>query len=121
MANHDFIRLEYDNASGALIAAVLKPEVDRDEANAMYDVLKQDLPAYPDYRHFILDVQSVNRVSSYAIGMMMKSLLLVKKTKNYYVLVMPEPLLQEIMLAHPEMFDYLAVFQKRDEALAFLK
>ncbi|MBN1532156.1 MAG: hypothetical protein JXA20_05800 [Spirochaetes bacterium] len=121
MANHDFIKLEYDGATGVLIASVQLPVVDKDEANAMYDAVKNDLAGYPEYRHFILDVMAVDRVSSYAIGIMMKTLMLVKKTKNYYVLIMPEPLLHEIMLAHPEMFDYLAVFQSRAEALEFLK
>lgn len=117
----DMIKLEYDGAAKVLIATIARPNVDKEESTTMHDVVAAELPKYPDYKHFILDVLQVSKVSSYAMGMMMKTFMLVKKTKNYNVIIMTEKLLQEIMLEHPEMFDFLAVFQTRDEALKYIK
>ena len=51
----------------------------------------------------------------------MKSLEIMKRGKTFAILVMTEQLLQEIMLQHPEMFDFYAVFHTIEDAIAYVK
>ncbi len=57
-----------------------------------------------------MDATAVTEISDPAIGILMKSMAIMKKAKGYLVLVMTEDFLQKIMVAHPEMFNYMAVF-----------
>ncbi len=120
MAGTQSFSIAYDASTGILTGTVGIDKVDKDESTEMHDTLAAELPKYPDYKHCILDVLKVTSVSSYAIGIMMKALMLVKKTRNYYILLMTDKLLQDIMLQHPEMFDYIAVFPSMSEAKKFI-
>jgi hypothetical protein len=95
--------------------------IEKDEAALIYDYVEVEQKKQPPYDHFILDALKVNKVTNPAIGFLMKSLNLVKKTKGYMVLVITEELLQEIMLMHPQMFDYYAVFHSIEDAVAYTK
>jgi len=114
-----YFTLNFDESKKILTGKVIIDSVDKVEVDEMYEILSNDLSQYTDYKHFILDVSPVNKVSSYALGIMMKSLGLVKKTKNYWVVVITDDLLQQIMLEHPELFDYLAVFPSLEDAQKF--
>ncbi len=115
-----YFRFRFLDDCKILSGEILVDDVDKDGATAIYDYLAKELPAQPDSIGFILNILKVASVSSYALGVLMKSLALFKKTKNYLVLLMTESLLQEIMLAHPEMFDYYAVFHRMDDAVKFI-
>ncbi|MBP7734638.1 MAG: hypothetical protein KA369_01570 [Spirochaetes bacterium] len=94
--------------------------IDKDTANAIYDSYTKE-PNLPDFTDFILDASSVTDISDPAIGILMKSMVIMKKAKGYLVIVMTEEFLQKIMIAHPEMFNVMAVFHTLDEARAYIK
>ncbi len=94
--------------------------IDKDTANAIYDSYAKE-PNLPDFTDFILDATSVTEISDPAIGILMKSMGIMKKAKGYLVIVMTEEFLQKIMMAHPEMFNVMAVFHSLDEARAYIK
>ena len=92
-----------------------------EDAKVVYDYAADELKNQPDADSFIMDISSLKNVSSYAIGTLMKALDIMKKTKGYMILIMDESLLQEVMLQHPVMFDYYAVFHNLEDAIAFIK
>jgi hypothetical protein len=98
----------------------LKPAaIDKDTASAIYDGYSGE-KELPDFSDFIMDASSVTEISNPAIGILMKSLSIMKKAKGYLVLVLNDAFLQKIMVEHPEMFNYLAVFNSIDEAKTFI-
>lgn len=92
-----------------------------EDAKAVYDYAAAELKNQPDADSFIMDISNLKNVSSYAIGTLMKALDIMKKTKGYMILIMDESLLQEVMLQHPVMFDYYAVFHNLEDAITFIK
>jgi len=103
-----------------LIFKIQCASIDKDMATAMYDsyTKEKDLP---DFSDFVMDALKVADISDPAIGILMKSLAIMKKAKGYLVLVMTEEFLQKIMVAHPEMFNYMAVFHSVEDARAFIR
>jgi hypothetical protein len=95
-------------------------KVDRDTASAIYDTYSRESDL-PEYSHFIMDAASVTEITDPAIGILMKSMSIMKKTQGYLVMIMTEEFLQKIMVEHPEMFNYMAVFHNMDDAKAFIK
>ncbi|MBN2159033.1 MAG: hypothetical protein JW807_06530 [Spirochaetes bacterium] len=95
-------------------------KVEKDTAAAIYDTYlgEKNLPEFSD---FIMDASKVTHISDPAIGILMKSLSIMKKAKGYLVMVMTEDFLQKIMLEHPEMFNVMAVFHNIEDAKAFIK
>jgi hypothetical protein len=94
--------------------------IDKDAAAAIYDAYTKEKDL-PDFSDFILDATKVTDISDPAIGILMKSLAIMKKAQGYLVLVMTEDFLQKIMVAHPEMFNYMAVFHSVEDARAFIR
>jgi hypothetical protein len=103
-----------------LIFKILGTSIDKDGAGAIYDAYtnEKDLP---DFSDFIMDATKVTDITDPAIGILMKSMATMKKAKGYLVLVMTEDFLQKIMVAHPEMFNYMAVFHSVEDARAFIR
>jgi anti-anti-sigma regulatory factor len=94
--------------------------IDKDTAAAIYDSYTKE-SNLPDFSDFIMDASSVTEISDPGIGILMKAMGMMKKAKGYLVIVMTEEFLQKIMVAHPEMFNYMAVFHSLDEAKAYIK
>lgn len=94
--------------------------IDKDIASAMFDAYTKETNL-PDFSDFIMDATAVTDISDPAIGILMKSMAIMKKAKGYLVLVMTEDFLQKIMVSHPEMFNYMAVFQSVVDARTFIK
>jgi hypothetical protein len=94
--------------------------IDKDVAAAIYDAYTKEKDL-PDFSDFILDATKVADITDPAIGILMKSMAIMKKAKGYLVLVMTEEFLQKIMVAHPEMFNYMAVFHSVEDARAFIR
>lgn len=94
--------------------------IDKDIALKIYDAYSNET-SLPDFTDFIMDATAVTEISDPAIGILMKSMAIMKKAKGYLVLVMTEDFLQKIMVAHPEMFNYMAVFHSVVDARAFIK
>jgi hypothetical protein len=95
-------------------------KVDKDTAVTIYDTYSRE-QNLPDFSYFIMDATSVTEISDPAIGILMKSMAIMKKIKGYLVMVMTDNFLQKIMIEHPEMFHYIAVFHNIDDAKAFIK
>ncbi|TFH42951.1 MAG: hypothetical protein E4G96_02305 [Chrysiogenales bacterium] len=93
--------------------------IEKDAATAIYEAYSNE-KTLPDFSDFILDAGKVTDISNPAIGILMKSMSIMKKAKGYLVLVMSEAFLQKIMVDHPEMFNYMAVFHTVDDAKAFI-
>ena len=117
----DVYKSQYLEKEDIHMAEILVSSLDREQADAILDAVSQEVKNLGKSSGFVLDVRKVNRVSSPALGVLMKSLSLVPKTRDYMVLVMEEALLQEIMIQHPEMFDYYAVFHTPEEAVSFIR
>lgn len=94
--------------------------IDKDMASRIYEAYSKET-ALPDFTDFIMDATEVTEISDPAIGILMKAMAIMKKSKGYLVLVMTEEFLQKIMVAHPEMFNYMAVFHSVVDARAFIK
>jgi len=103
-----------------LIAHVNESVLDKDKADTVFAISEKELPAQPEHDGFILDVLKVREVSDPALGILMKSMGLVKKAKNYMILAISEELLQDVMVRHPVLFDFYAVFPSIDEAVVFI-
>ncbi len=116
----DLFVLEYNQKDDIMVGKVQCAKVDRAEAEAIYKNYVGKVSEYPKYRDFILDVREIENVTDPAIGVLMKGLELMKKGSSYAILLMTEALLQDIMLRHPEMFDFYAVFHTLDDAVAFI-
>lgn len=116
----DLFVLEYNQKDDIMVGKVQCAKVDRAEADAIYNHYVGKVSEYPNYRDFILDVREIENVTDPAIGVLMKGLELMKKGSSYAILLMTEALLQDIMLRHPEMFDFYAVFHTLDDAVAFI-
>jgi anti-anti-sigma regulatory factor len=99
---------------------IVGASIDKDVASAIYDAYQQET-GLPDYSDLIMDATAVTDISDPAIGILMKALSIMKKAKGYLVLVMTDDFLQKIMVAHPEMFNYMAVFPSVVDARAFIK
>ena len=99
---------------------ILPSNLDKDTATAIYDTYGKDT-GVPHFSDFIMDARLVNEISDPAIGILMKNIPLMKTAKGYVVLVLNEEFLQKIMIRHPEMFNYLAVFHTIEDAAAFIK
>ncbi len=117
----NLFKYEYLADSNVLVGVILSDNIEKDDSKAILDYAIEELKNQPDSPNYIMDVRNVTKVSSYAIGVLMKALGVMKKTKGYMILVMTEALLQEIMLQHPEMFDYYAVFHTIEDAVAFIR
>ena len=94
--------------------------IDKEIASKIYDAYSKETNV-PDFTDFIMDATAVTEISDPAIGILMKAMSIMKKAKGYLVLVMTEDFLQKIMVAHPEMFNYMAVFHSVVDARAFIK
>lgn len=103
-----------------LLFKILSTVIDKDIATKIYEAYTKET-GLPDFTDFIMDATSVTEISDPAIGILMKSMAIMKKAKGYLVLVMTEDFLQKIMVAHPEMFNYMAVFHSVMDARAFIK
>jgi anti-anti-sigma regulatory factor len=103
-----------------LLFKILGSVIDKDNASKIYDTYTNET-SLPDFTDFIMDATAVTEISDPAIGILMKSMAIMKKAKGYLVLVMTEDFLQKIMVAHPEMFNYMAVFHSVVDARAFIK
>jgi anti-anti-sigma factor len=104
-----------------LIGAIKESDLDKDNSQEILDLVQDDLSNYPDYEHYILDVRKVDKVSTPALGVLLKAMNIIKHTGSYMILVMTEDLLQKIMIEQPVMFDYFAVFHSIDEATEYIK
>lgn len=94
--------------------------IDKETAAAIYDSYTNE-SNLPDFSDFIMDATSVTEISDPGIGILMKAMGIMKKAKGYLVIVMTEDFLQKIMVAHPEMFNYMAVFHTLEEAREYIK
>jgi hypothetical protein len=94
--------------------------VDKDSACAIYDGASKEIDV-PEFSYFIMDAASVTDISDPAIGVLMKAMSIMKKINGYLIIVMTEEFLQEIMVEHPEMFNYIAVFHNIEDAKAFIR
>ena len=94
--------------------------IDKEIASKIYDAYSKETNV-PDFTDYIMDATAVTEISDPAIGILMKAMSIMKKAKGYLVLVMTEDFLQKIMVAHPEMFNYMAVFHSVVDARAFIK
>ncbi len=103
-----------------LIGEIFDSSLDKENAKKVYEYTKEEAPKQPDYNGFVLNVLAVSEVSDAALGYLMKSLDLVKKVKGYMILVMTETLLQDVMMRHPILFDYYAVFHTIEEAITYI-
>ncbi len=103
-----------------LLFKILSTVIDKDIASKIYEAYTKET-GLPDFTDFIMDATSVTEISDPAIGILMKSMAIMKKAKGYLVLVMTEDFLQKIMVSHPEMFNYMAVFHSVMDARAFIK
>ncbi len=115
------IQFHFIEEKKILIGEILESKLDKDNAQQIYEQTKVEAPKQPDYSGFILNVLAVSEVSDAALGYLMKSLELVKKIKGYMILVLTETLLQDVMLRHPVMFDYYAVFHTIDDAMKYIE
>jgi hypothetical protein len=95
-------------------------KVDKDTATTIYDTYRKEA-GLPDFSYFIMDASRITEITDPAIGILMKAMAIMKKIKGYLVMVMTEEFLQNIMIRHPEMFNYIAVFHTFDDAKAFIK
>jgi hypothetical protein len=116
----DLFVLEYNQKDDIMIGRVQCAKVERAEADAIYNHYVGRVHEFPNYRDFILDVRKIESVSDPAIGVLMKGLDLMKKESSLAILLMTEALLQDIMLRHPEMFDFYAVFHTPEDAVAYI-
>ncbi len=117
----DMFRYEYREKDDVLVGVISAPNMDKDEAFQIFAYAESEMPQQPKHSHFILDARTVKSVSDPAIGILMKSLSVLQKVKGYMILVMTESLLQDVMLRHPAMFDYYAVFHSIEDAVTFAK
>ncbi|OHD64508.1 MAG: hypothetical protein A2176_02635 [Spirochaetes bacterium RBG_13_51_14] len=99
---------------------ILVDTVNRDTASAIYENSSRE-KNLPPFSYFIMDAATVTEISDSAIGILMKAMSTLKKVKGYLVLVMTEEFLQNIMVRHPEMFNYVAVFHNLEDARAFIR
>ena len=104
-----------------LVGSISYTHLGKENALEIYEYTREEAPKQPDYKGFVLDVSSVLKVDDSALGYLMKSLELVKKVKGYMVLVLSEELLQDVMVRHPILFDYYAVFHTIDEAITYIE
>ena len=121
MGSGEVFKYEFLSADKVLVGTMLVEKVDKAEADAAFQAAESGLASQPEHIGFFLDALKVKSVSTPAIGILMKTLGLMKKTKNLMILVITEPLLQEIMLQQPARFDFFAVFHNRQDAVTFIK
>jgi anti-anti-sigma regulatory factor len=117
----ELFSLNYIKESDIMVGAVLGPNLDKAEANQIFQYYKDEIAKHPEYSDFILDARKAEVVTNSAIGVLMKALETMKRGNTYGILVMTEKLLQEVMLQFPEMFDFYAVFHTIEDAVAYVK
>ncbi|HPJ39388.1 MAG TPA: hypothetical protein PLT75_13155, partial [Spirochaetota bacterium] len=110
---------EYKQISdpNVLVGIIKKPVIEREEADMILDYVLNETEKLFTFDNYILDVSHVDQINAGVVGILMKSLNFLKKFKGYVILVMSEPFLQKIMLQHPEMFDFYAVFHSIEDAV----
>ena len=116
-------KYEYLPDYNLLLGVVSGDKIEKDDAVLIYDFAVSEVVNQPDFSKFILDVSNVNEVSDPAIGILMKYLEFMKNKKKifeYMALIMNEKLLHDLMLRHPTMFDYYAIFDKKEDAIQFV-
>jgi len=107
--------------ANVLVGTVKVQSLDKDEAELILSFIREDSERHGAFSSYILDVSAVTKVTNPILGVLMKTLGTVKKVNGYLILVMSETLLQEIMLEHPEMFDYYAVFHTIKDAIQYVR
>ncbi|HON77775.1 MAG TPA: hypothetical protein PK544_04740 [Spirochaetota bacterium] len=114
---------EYKQISdpNVLVGIIKKPVIEREEADMILDYVLNETEKLFTFDNYILDVSHVDQINAGVVGILMKSLNFLKKFKGYVILVMSEPFLQKIMLQHPEMFDFYAVFHSIEDAVTFIQ
>ncbi|MBP7583646.1 MAG: hypothetical protein KBA61_06410 [Spirochaetes bacterium] len=117
----ELFTMQYLADSDVLVGIVHCANLDKAEANQVYQKYQQDINRQPPHSDVILDVRKAEKVTNSAIGVLLKALESMKRGNTYAILVMTEKLLQEVMLQFPEMFDFYAVFHSIDDAVAFIK
>jgi len=117
----ELFTMQYLADSDVLVGIVHCANLDKAEANQVYQKYQQDINSQPPHSDVILDVRKAEKVTNSAIGVLLKALESMKRGNTYAILVMTEKLLQEVMLQFPEMFDFYAVFHSIDDAVAFIK
>jgi len=117
----DLFKIEFNKNSKILIATILKKTISKEEAEIIKKKSEIELSQQKDYDNFIFDVSPVKEITSGVLGILMNFWGTMQKTNGYLVLVMDEKLLQEIMLLHPEMFDFFAVFHEIKDAVEYIE
>lgn len=117
---NDVYRFKYLEDSKILIGEILTEVVDKEEADIIDEVTRQEMPEQPEFIGFIRDNSKVKKLSKYAIIRALKELESLPKTKNYMVSVMSEELLQDLMLQYPGMFDHFAIFHTIEDAVTYI-
>jgi hypothetical protein len=117
--NNKLYSYSYLSADDILHFKLNVDKVDKDTATTIYDTYSKETNL-PDFSYFIMDATAITEISDPAIGILMKSMAIMKKTKGYLVMIITEDFLQKIMVEHPEMFHYIAVFHTIDDAKAFI-
>jgi CRISPR/Cas system-associated protein Cas10 (large subunit of type III CRISPR-Cas system) len=117
---NEHINHTFDDSTNILVGTITISSLDKDEAQSIYDFVKGDIANFPDYENYILDVTSVTEATNPSLGILLKSLGLVKKTGDYMVLVLTEEFLQKLMLEHSAMFDVFAVFHNLADAREYI-
>ena len=118
--NNKLYSYSYLTADDILHFTLTIDKVDKDTAATIYDTYSKEA-GLPDFTYFIMDASRITEITDPAIGILMKAMAIMKKIKGYLVMVMTEEFLQEIMIRHPEMFNYIAVFHTIDDAKAFIR
>lgn len=117
----ELFSLNYIKESDIMVGTILGANLDKAEANQIFQFYNDEISKHPAYADFILDARKAVVVTNSAIGVLMKGLETMKRGKAYGILVMTEKLLQEVMLQFPEMFDFYAVFHTIEDAVAYIK
>ena len=117
----DLFSLNYKEQDDIMVGVIQCENLDRGEAELIFGYYTEEAKNLPLFSDFILVTRKAVKVTSSAIGVLMKALDLMRKGKSYAILVMTESLLNEIMLKFPEMFDFYAVFHTIEDAVTFIK
>ncbi|HPB82740.1 MAG TPA: hypothetical protein PK200_11945 [Spirochaetota bacterium] len=104
-----------------LVGIIKKSVIEREEADVILDYILNETEKLFTFDNYILDVSKVEQINAGVVGILMKSLNHLKKYKGYVILVMSESFLQKIMLQHPEMFDFYAVFHSIEDAVTYIQ
>lgn len=117
----DLFEYKHIDDPDILVGVIKKSVIERDEADTILDYVLNETEKQYTFDNYILDVSKVDQINAGVVGILMKSLNYLKKFKGYIILVMSEPFLQKIMLQHPEMFDFYAVFHSIEDAVTYIQ